>query len=201
MTQVEPLPYEYDALEPHIDEQTMKIHHDKHYQAYFDKFLVATENLEEKDVKKILSDLSKIPKEIKTAVVNNGGGYFNHNFFWKILKKDVAFEGEIAKAIESKWGNFEKFKGEFSNAALTLFGSGWVWLVVDESGELEIIQTKNQNSPISMGKKPVLGLDVWEHAYYLKYQNKRPDYVEAFFNVINWAKVNEFYLKELKKQN
>jgi Fe-Mn family superoxide dismutase len=195
MEKIKPLAYEYDALEPYIDEATMRVHYDKHFQAYFDKFNKAVEYLEEKDVEKILRDLSKIPKEIREVVVNNGGGYFNHDFFWQILKKDVSFKWAVSEAIKSKWGDFDNFKKEFSDAAVNLFGSGWVWLVVNELGELQIIQTKNQDSPISIGKMPVLGLDVWEHAYYLKYQNRRAEYVQNFFKVINWEKVNEFYLK------
>jgi superoxide dismutase, Fe-Mn family len=193
---VEELGYSYTDLEPYIDKETMMIHHDKHYQAYFDKFLAAIEGteLDGKEVKEVLSSLSKIPEEIKVAVVNNGGGYFNHRFFWTILKKDVPFEGEIADAIKAKFGSLDKFKEEFSNAAATFFGSGWTWLVLDK-GELKIISTKNQDSPISNKTIPLITLDVWEHAYYLKYQNKRPEYIENFFNVINWKKVNEYYLE------
>jgi superoxide dismutase, Fe-Mn family len=196
MNKVENLTYDYDALEPHIDEETMKIHHDRHFQAYFDNFIKTIEGteLEGKDVKKILGDLENIPDKIKQTVINNGGGYFNHKFFWTILKKDVPFEGEIEKAILEKWGSFEKFKEEFSNAAKTQFGSGWAWLVLSGEG-LKIIKTSNQESPISEGLIPLLTIDVWEHAYYLKYQNKRPDYIEGFFNVINWEKVNEYYLE------
>lgn len=195
MVQVERLGYSYADLEPHIDKETMIIHHDKHYQAYFDKFLAAISGteLEKGDVKEILSDLSKIPEEIKTAVINNGGGYFNHKFFWTILKKDVKFEGEISEAIKKKFGSFDRFKGEFSEKATTLFGSGWTWLVLDGK-ELKIVQTKNQDSVISNGFIPLIALDVWEHAYYLRYQNKRPEYVENFFKVINWKRVNEYYL-------
>jgi superoxide dismutase, Fe-Mn family len=187
------LEYNYGALEPYIDKETMEIHHDKHYQAYHDNFMKTIEGskLEGKEVKDILSDLNSIPEEIKTAVVNNGGGFFNHGFFWSILKKDVPFEGEIAEAIKEKFNNFEE---EFGNAAKTQFGSGWAWLVLDK-GELKIIQTSNQESPISKGMTPLLVIDVWEHAYYLKYQNKRPEYIENFFNVINWEKVNEYYME------
>ncbi len=192
------LPYAYDALEPYIDEETMHVHHDKHHKAYFDKFTTAIENSELKDktVKEILSDLNSIPSEIKTAVVNNGGGYYNHSFFWEILSKDKPFDEntEIGKDIINKFESFDKFKEQFSNAAATQFGSGWAWLVLDnESKELEIIKTSNQDSPISKNKTPLIGIDVWEHAYYLKYQNQRPKYIEAFFNVINWEKVNELF--------
>nr|MBA4404803.1 superoxide dismutase [Nanoarchaeum sp.] len=200
MKQLESLPYAYNALEPFIDEQTMRIHHDKHHQTYFDKFLAAIENhkeLKNKDVKEILAHLDKIPTEIRTAVTNHGGGYYNHNFFWSILKKNVKFEGEIAKEIIKKWGSFEKFKEEFTNNALGVFGSGWAWLVLDKN-ELKIVKTSNQDSVISLGMIPLITIDVWEHAYYLKYQNKRADYVEAFFNVINWKKANEYYLEAKK---
>ena len=196
MNEFKPLPYGYNALEPFIDEQTMKIHHDKHHQAYFDKFTAAISGteLENKDVKEILSDLSQLPEDIKMAVINNGGGFYHHSFFWEIMKKDVPFSGEVAEAINAKFGSFEKFKEDFSKAALTVFGSGWAWLVLND-GELEIIQTKNQDCPLSISKKPLLAIDVWEHAYYLKYQNKRAEYVENFFNIINWEKVNELFLE------
>jgi superoxide dismutase, Fe-Mn family len=198
---IEPLPYDYDALEPYFDKETMMIHHDKHHQTYFTNFLKAITGteLENKDVKEILANLNQVPVEIKQAVINHGGGYFHHSFFWSILKKDVAFEGEIASAIETKWGSLDNFKEEFSKAAATVFGSGWAWLIFDlENKDLQIVKTANQNSPISSGKIPLLCLDVWEHSYYLKYQNKRPEYIEAFFNVINWQKVNEYYLEALK---
>lgn len=190
------LEYDYGALEPHIDEETMRIHHDKHYHAYYDNFIKTIDGtkLEGKDAREILSDLDSIPDEIKTAVVNNGGGFFNHRFFWTILKKDVPFEGEIAEAIKEKFTNFEE---EFSDAAKTQFGSGWVWLVLDD-GELKIVKTSNQDSPVSKGVIPLLTIDVWEHAYYLKYQNKRLDYIKNFLKVINWEKVNEYYMEEQK---
>lgn len=191
------LGYAYDALEPHIDKQTMEIHHTKHHKGYVDKLNVALEghdNLKEKSVDQLVIDLNSLPPEIKTAVENNGGGHVNHSFFWPILKKDVQLGGEIAEAINAKFGSFDKFKEEFSKAAATRFGSGWAWLVVN-NGQLEIMSTANQESPLTDGKIPVLGLDVWEHAYYLKYQNRRPEYVEAFFNVINWDKVNEHFAK------
>lgn len=200
MKQLEALPFAYNALEPYIDEETMRLHHDKHHQTYLDKFLAAIENHKEvknKDVKEILKHLDKIPSEIKTAVINNGGGYFNHNFFWSVLKKDVKFDGEIAKSIIKKWGDFEKFKEEFSNISLSVFGSGWTWLVLDKD-ELKIVKTANQDSVISMGMMPLLVIDVWEHAYYLRYQNKRAEYVKSFFNVINWKRVNEYYLEAIK---
>lgn len=191
------LGYEYNSLEPHIDERTMKIHHDKHHKAYTDKFNAAIEKypeLQKKEAEEILSDLAIVPEDVKPAVINNGGGYVNHKFFWTILKKDVDFSGEIADAIKEQYGDFDKFKEEFTTAATTKFGSGWAWLVLTSEGKLEIMSTSNQGSPLSEGKTPLLTLDVWEHAYYLKYQNKRPEYIEAFFSVINWEKVNGLYL-------
>jgi len=194
---LEPLPYDYNALEPHIDEQTMKIHHDKHHQAYCDKFNAALKKqpeLYDKKPEELIANLKDLPEEIRTAIRNNGGGFINHNFFWSILKKETQPTGEILEAINKKFGSIEKFKEEFSNAAKTRFGSGWAWLVLN-NGELEIMSTPNQDSPLTQGKKPLLAIDVWEHAYYLKYQNKRPEYVENFFNIINWDKVNELYKK------
>ena len=195
-----PLPYAYNALEPYIDEETMKIHHDKHHQAYVDKLNAALEShpdLAEKKVEDLIADLNSVPESIKAAAQNNGGGHLNHSFFWTVLKKDIKISGKIKKAIDQKFGGFDKFKEEFSQAASTRFGSGWAWLVLNNS-ELEIISSANQDSPLTIGKKPILGIDVWEHAYYLKYQNRRPEYIEAFFNVINWDKVNENYLDSIK---
>jgi len=191
------LGYTYDSLEPFIDTQTMEIHHRKHHQGYVDKLNAALEGtgLEEKDVEELLKDLSTLPEDKKKAIINNGGGHANHTLFWSILKKDSPPAGEIKDAIHEKFGSGEKFKEEFANAAATRFGSGWAWLVLNENKELEITSTANQESPISEGKTPLLGLDVWEHAYYLKYQNKRPEYIEAFWNVVNWEKVNENFLK------
>jgi superoxide dismutase, Fe-Mn family len=194
------LEYSYDALEPYIDAKTMEIHHSKHHKAYFDKFVAAIEKKEElknKTAEEIVANWNKLSDDIKMAVRNNGGGFINHNLFWEILKKDVPFEGKIKQAIEKKWISFDKFKDELTQVALTQFGSGWAWLVVN-NGELEIVKTSNQDTPLSEGKKPILGLDVWEHAYYLKYQNKRPEYVENFFKVINWKKVNELYEEALE---
>ncbi len=190
---LEPLPYAYDALEPYIDEQTMRIHHGKHHQTYVDKLNAALEgqdSLREMPPGKLLENLDQIPEAIRTAVRNHGGGHANHLFFWPTLKKNVSFGGEIADAINSSFGSFDTFKESFSNSATLLFGSGWTWLVWDQ-GKLEIITTPNQDNPLSQDKKPILGLDVWEHAYYLKYQNRRPEYIEAFFNVINWDVVNQ----------
>jgi superoxide dismutase, Fe-Mn family len=191
------LPYSYDALEPFIDKETMFVHHTKHHRAYYDKFLTAIEgtSLEKKAVTEILKDLSLLPEERKQAIINNGGGYFNHNFFFDILSSKSTkkpFEN-LEKEINNSFESFEKFKEEFKEKALTLFGSGWVWLVLNKEGKLEIIQTKNQDSPLSLGLKPILALDVWEHAYYLKYQNKRADYVDAFWNVVNWKQAEYLF--------
>lgn len=189
------LQYEYTALEPFIDEQTMRIHHTKHHQAYVDKLNAALQNfheLQNKPVEELLKDLKAIPKEIRGAVQNQGGGHANHSFFWQLLKKDVPAQGEVIEAITKKFKGFDKFKEEFTAEALGRFGSGWAWLVLNK-GKLKIVNTLNQDSSLSDGQIPVLGLDVWEHAYYLKYQNRRAEYVAAFFNVINWVKVNEFF--------
>ncbi|NOY89474.1 MAG: superoxide dismutase [FCB group bacterium] len=191
------LPYAYNALEPYIDKETMTIHHTKHHQAYLNKLNAILEmhaDLQTKPAEELLMDLNSIPENIRTAVRNHGGGFVNHSFFWQILKKDVVFKGEIAEAIKAKFGSFDHFKEQFINTAGGQFGSGWGWLAVN-NGELEIISTPNQDSPLSAGKKPILSVDVWEHAYYLKYQNRRPEYLEAFFNVINWEKVNELFLQ------
>ena len=189
------LPYSYDALEPHIDAQTMKIHHSKHHQAYVNKFNAAVDGQSAVDGKapeQLIADLSSVPENIRTAVRNNGGGVVNHTFFWSIMKKDISFGGPVAEAINTTFGSLEQFKEKFSATAAGQFGSGWAWLVVAD-GKLEIVGTPNQDSPISSGKTPLIALDVWEHAYYLKYQNRRPDYIKAFFSVINWDKVNEYY--------
>ena len=192
------LPYSYDALEPFIDVKTMEIHHIKHHQTYVDKLNKALEKypkLQKNSAEDLIKSLDIIPEDIRTAVRNHGGGHVNHSFFWLILKKNVECKGEILKAINKKFKGIDNFKKEFSNKAGGLFGSGWCWLVVNNAnGELEIMITPNQDSPISQGKIPVLGLDVWEHAYYLKYQNRRQDYVDAFWNIVNWEKVNENYL-------
>ena len=189
------LGYAYDALEPHIDKQTMMVHHDKHHKAYTDKFNAALEKYPELMKKKpedLLKELSKVPEDIRTAVRNHGGGYVNHKFFWTILAKGKKCSGAIAKAINKDFGSFDAFKQKFSDAAAAQFGSGWAWLVISK-GKLEVIQTSNQDSPLSVGKIPLLTIDIWEHAYYLKYQNKRPEYIENFFNVINWDKVNGLF--------
>ena len=196
MFQLPQLPYSYDALEPHIDAKTMEIHHTKHHAAYTNKLNEALEGSEyaAKSIEELLTNLSSLPANIQTAVRNHGGGFYNHNMFWEILSPTGGGlpEGELLNAINTKFGSFETFKEQFSAAAATRFGSGWAWLVVTSKG-LEITSTPNQDTPLSEGKTPVLALDVWEHAYYLKYQNKRPDYIEAFFKVINWEKVNELF--------
>lgn len=191
------LPYAYDALEPHIDQETMSIHHTKHHNTYVTKLNEALEgysDLQDKSLEELLSDLDNLPGDIQTAVRNNGGGHANHSLFWSLLSANGGGEptGNLAEAIKAKFGSFEAFKEEFTGAAVSRFGSGWAWLVV-ENGELAITSTPNQDSPIMEGKTPILGLDVWEHAYYLKYQNKRPAYIEAFWNVVNWEKVAELY--------
>ncbi len=201
------LPYSYDALEPYIDARTMEIHHTKHHQTYVDKLNAALEKypkLQDKSVEELLVDLASTPEEIRGAVRNHGGGHFNHSFFWKLMVSHSAGgggepAGALAKALSVSFGDYQKFKDEFGKAAAGIFGSGWAWLVQrQETGDKEqgkgglmIITTPNQDSPISQGLKPVLGLDVWEHAYYLKYQNKRPEYIEAWWNVVNWEQVEK----------
>src|SRR3989338_6731730 len=186
------LPYDYAALEPNIDARTMEIHHTKHHQAYIDKLnaAVAGTEWEQMPVEELLQNFSKVPKEKQTAVRNHGGGHANHSLFWTILGPSGggAPSGDLAKAIEADLGGFAKFKEEFSNAATNRFGSGWAWLVID-GGKLTVESSANQDSPLMEGKTPLLGLDVWEHAYYLKYQSKRPDYIAAFWNVVNFAEV------------
>lgn len=197
--EIDALPYDYNALEPYIDEATMRLHHDKHHQAYADKFNAALQGQDlGNNAEEIITNLNTVPESIRTAVRNNGGGFINHNFFWHVMKKDIPAAGPILDAIKAKFGSFETFKDEFSKAALLTFGSGWAWLVVNQQKELEVMSTFNQDSPLTTGKSPVLTLDVWEHAYYLKYQNKRPEYIENFFNVINWDKVNEHFVNATK---
>ncbi|MEX0650261.1 MAG: superoxide dismutase [Candidatus Andersenbacteria bacterium] len=196
------LPYSYDALEPHIDARTMEIHHTKHHQAYTDKFNAALEghpDLASKSAEDIITDLHSIPEDIQKAVRNNGGGYINHNLFWTIMSPDGGGEpeGELAEAISTTFGSFNDFKTKLSETAAGQFGSGWGWLVVSD-GSLEVVSTSNQDSPLTDGKTPVLGVDVWEHAYYLNYQNKRPDYIAAWWNVVNWKQVQENYTKALE---
>ncbi|WP_430608277.1 superoxide dismutase [Fe] [Enterococcus sp. DIV2379] len=193
------LPYAYDALEPYIDEETMHLHHDKHHNTYVTNLNAAIEKhpeLGEKTVEELLADFSSVPEDIQTAVRNNGGGHANHTFFWEILGPNAGGEptGAIKEAIDEAFGSFEDFKEEFKAAATGRFGSGWAWLVVKD-GKLAITSTANQDSPLMDGQTPVLGLDVWEHAYYLKYKNVRPDYINAFWSVVNWDKVNEYFAK------
>ncbi|MCD5154280.1 superoxide dismutase [Enterococcus gallinarum] len=193
------LPYAYDALEPYIDEETMHLHHDKHHNTYVTNLNAAIEKypeLGEKSVEELLADFDSVPEDIKTAVRNNGGGHANHSFFWEILAPNAGGEptGAIKEAIEETFGSFADFKEEFKTAATGRFGSGWAWLVIKD-GKLAITSTANQDSPLMDGQTPVLGLDVWEHAYYLKYKNVRPDYINAFWSVVNWDKVNDFYAK------
>ena len=193
------LPYKYSDLEPHIDEATMRIHHISHHQAYVDKLNAALEGypeLRQKSLDELLTDLNAVPEVIRTAVRNHGGGHWNHTFFWQILApaaqavKLTPRENTIT-IIESHFGNLEEFKKQFKDTALNHFSSGWAWLVKHQDGKLEIISTPNQDTPISEGKKPILVVDVWEHAYYLKYQNRRADYLDAFFKVINWRRIEE----------
>lgn len=190
------LPYAYDALEPYIDARTMEIHHTKHHQAYITNLnaaITGKAQLEKMSVNQLLRNINEIPEDIRTIVRNHGGGHANHSFFWPTLKKDVALAGPIAEAIKAEFGSVDIFREKFTAAATKVFGSGWAWLTVDKR-KLEIVATPNQDSPIMLGKMPVLGLDVWEHAYYLLYQNRRPEYIAAFFNVINWEKVNDNFL-------
>jgi Fe-Mn family superoxide dismutase len=186
------LPYGYEALEPHIDARTMEIHHTKHHAGYVTKVNAAIEgtDLANKSIEQLVSDLSAVPENIRTAVRNNGGGHANHSLFWTVMKPGGGGQpsGELAAAIDAELGGYDRFKEEFSNAAATRFGSGWAWLSVD-GGKLVIESTPNQDTPLMEGRTPILGLDVWEHAYYLHYQNRRPDYIAAFFHVINWDEV------------
>lgn len=189
-----PLPYDYNALEPHIDEQTMRIHHDKHHAAYVTNLNNAIQNhasFQNQNVEDILSNLNVVPEDIRTVVRNNGGGHANHTLFWQIMAPTSGGEprGGLADAISRKFGSLQGFKEQFSKAAMGRFGSGWAWLVVDRGGDLAITSTANQDSPLMEGQRPILGLDVWEHAYYLKYQNRRAEYVEAWWNVVNWEEV------------
>jgi superoxide dismutase, Fe-Mn family len=189
------LPYEYNALEPHFDAQTMEIHHTKHHQTYVDKLNAALEghdDLSNQSVEDLMRNFDKVPEDIQGPVRNHGGGHANHSLWWKILAQDAGGEpgGEVAGAIKDAFGDFNAFKEKFNAAAANHFGSGWAWLVVD-GGKLAVTSLPNQNSPLAEGKTPILGIDVWEHAYYLKYQNRRPEYIAAFWNVVNWDQVNE----------
>ncbi|HLR66466.1 superoxide dismutase [Virgibacillus alimentarius] len=191
------LPYAYDALEPTIDKETMNIHHTKHHNTYVTNLngaLEGNETLQSKSLEDLISNLENVPENIRTAVRNNGGGHANHSLFWKVLSPNGGGNpsGELADKINGKFGSIDKFKEEFETAAKKRFGSGWAWLVVN-NGELEVMSTPNQDSPLMEGKTPILGLDVWEHAYYLNYQNRRPEYVSAFWNVVNWDEVAKNY--------
>jgi superoxide dismutase, Fe-Mn family len=188
-----PLPYDYGALEPHIDARTMEIHHTKHHQAYINNLNTALEKapaLQGKSLEELLGNLNAVPEQIRTAVRNNGGGHWNHAMFWQIMKANAGGEpqGKLADAIKASFGGFDQFKEKFAAAATGRFGSGWAWLIAD-GNTLSIESTPNQDTPIMEGKRPILGLDVWEHAYYLKYQNRRPDYIGAWWNVVNWDEV------------
>ncbi len=200
MYELPKLPYSYDALEPYIDARTMELHYSKHHQGYVNKLneAIAKHPEWEKPVEELLKQLHEVPEDIRTAVRNHGGGHANHSLFWRILKKNEGGEpvGELAEAVKKRFGSYEALKEALTKAALGRFGSGWAWLVVS-NGELEVLSTPNQDSPLSEGKTPILGIDVWEHAYYLKYQNRRNEYVSAFFNVINWEEVDRNYRSAL----
>lgn len=190
------LPYAYDALEPFIDAKTMEIHHSKHHQAYITKVNAALEGsgLENMPIDELCANLDEIPENIRGAVRNNGGGHANHSLFWKILStEDSSPSSPLLKAINNTFGDMKGFETEFSNAAATRFGSGWAWLIKNDDGSVAVTSTPNQDNPIMDGKTPILGLDVWEHAYYLNYQNRRPDYIAAFFKIINWSVVSSLY--------
>jgi Fe-Mn family superoxide dismutase len=193
-----PLPYDYKALEPHIDEQTMRIHHDKHHQAYVNNLNTALEsapNLQSKSPEELLASLDAVPEAIRMAVRNNGGGHYNHTLFWEIMTPGGSSTpiGALASAIDNTFKGFDGFKEQFNKAGVGRFGSGWAWLTMDKNGALAIESTPNQDSPVSAGKMVILGNDVWEHAYYLKYQNRRPDYLAAWWNVVNWTEVGKRY--------
>ncbi|POZ93355.1 superoxide dismutase [Petrotoga halophila] len=197
------LSYPYDALEPYIDATTMEIHHTKHHGGYVKNLNAALEKYPEwasKSIEDILKDLDNIPADIRTTVRNNGGGHYNHSLFWTIMGPNGGGKpsGKLAESIDKTFGSFDKFKEEFSNAAATRFGSGWAWMVLDNYGHLSILSTPNQDNPIMYSLKPVLGLDVWEHAYYLKYQNRRPEYIQAWWNIVNWEEVGKRYEMLLK---
>ena len=195
------LPYAYDALEPHIDAKTMEIHHAKHHQTYINNINAGIEGTEWEDlsVEELVSKANQVPEDLKNNVINNGGGHANHSLFWTVMSPSGGGnpQGEIAQAIDKELGGFEAFKEAFTKAALTRFGSGWAWLSVAPDQTIIVENSANQDSPLMHGNTPILGLDVWEHAYYLKYQNRRPEYIAAFFNVVNWKEVNRRYLEAL----
>lgn len=194
------LPYEYSALEPYIDEQTMRIHHTKHHQAYLDnlnKALEGKKNLSDKSVEKLLAEINEVPQDIRQAVINHGGGHANHSFFWEIMlpaHRASSPKGPLMESLNKIFGSLENFKEKFTEKAMSVFGSGWAFLIITKDGALTLKRHSFQNSPLMHGNIPILGIDVWEHAYYLKYQNRRADYVEAFWNIVNWKKVEENYL-------
>lgn len=194
-----PLPYSYDALEPYIDKETMIIHHTKHHQTYVDnlnKLLAKNPELSSKSLEELLTNLDALPKSDKQGIINNAGGVYNHNFFWTIMSpnQDGKPVGKLATAIDNTFGSFDNFKAKFKESATSRFGSGWAWLVSDKDGKLSIISTANQDAPISLGLTPIIGIDVWEHAYYLKYKNKRADYIDNWWNVVNWNQANKNYI-------
>ena len=193
-----PLPYDYSALEPYIDEQTMHLHHDKHHQAYvtnLNNALQGQSQFESLPIEELIRRINEVPESIRTAVRNNGGGHLNHSMFWQIMKPNGGGEptGPLASAITSTFGSFDNFKTQFNDAGVKRFGSGWAWLVMDRAGALSVISTANQDSPLMDGMLPIMGNDVWEHAYYLKYQNRRPDYLAAWWNVVNWDEIAHRY--------
>ncbi|HEX9798013.1 MAG TPA: superoxide dismutase [Anaerolineales bacterium] len=197
------LPYAYDALEPHIDEQTMRVHHDKHHAGYtnnLNKALEGHADLQGKSIEELLGNLNGLPEDIRTAVRNNGGGYANHSLFWSVMSPDGGGspDGDLGAAIDTAFGDFEAFRAKLTATAGGQFGSGWGWLALDSGGGLTVLATPNQDSPISMGMTPILGVDVWEHAYYLKYQNMRPSYLEAWWNVVNWPEVARRYSDNMR---
>jgi superoxide dismutase, Fe-Mn family len=195
-TELPPLPYAYNALEPHIDEETMHLHHDKHHQTYvtnLNNALQSHPDLQSKNAEELVRDLNSVPEDIRAVVRNSGGGHVNHTMFWQIMGPSGGGEptGPIAEAINQAFGSFEAFKQQFNDAGAKRFGSGWAWLVRGSGGQLQIVSTANQDNPLSDGQSPILGNDVWEHAYYLKYQNRRPEYLNAWWNVVNWDEVNK----------
>lgn len=198
---LEPLPYAYDALEPYIDKETMVLHHDKHHQAYVDnlnKILSTHPEIESKNLEQLLSNPTILPRDVKQSIINNAGGVYNHNFFWNIMSPNKGGQpkDELLKSIEKDFGSFKSFKEEFNKSALSTFGSGWTWLVSNDEGELAIMSTSNQDSPILSGVKPIIAIDLWEHSYYLKYKNERNKYIENWWNVVNWEQANKNYLSK-----
>jgi Fe-Mn family superoxide dismutase len=196
--EVPPLPYDYNALEPYIDTQTMQLHHDKHHAAYVNNLNAALQNAPQfaaLPIEQLIQRLNEVPDTIRTAVRNNGGGHLNHSMFWQIMTPNGGGQpsGELGNAINSTFGSFDQFKAAFNDAGVKRFGSGWAWLILDKNGSLQVISTANQDSPLTDGSFPIMGNDVWEHAYYLKYQNRRPDYLNAWWNVVNWSEIEKRY--------